>query len=95
MSDVIRVNARASPSKAGGKTVPSKAAPVDKEKEKERKHSLTPSSSQQAMLSAVHCKHLSNRRNFLRVYYDLLRNIMADTTTVSNLSPCKFLFFVV
>lgn len=63
--EVIRFSSRASPGRTGGKTVPAKAqAPAG--------------AAAAAPGFVIHCKHLSNRQNFLRLYYDVLCNLLQE-----------------
>lgn len=64
--EVIRFSSRASPGRTGGKTVPAKAqAPAG-------------AAAAAAPGFVIHCKHLSNRQNFLRLYYDVLCNLLQE-----------------
>lgn len=62
--EVIRFSSRASPGRTGGKTVPAKVQ--------------VPAGAAVAPGFVIHCKHLSNRQNFLRLYYDVLCNLLQE-----------------
>ncbi len=69
---------RSSPSKnIPGKTVPSVAV--------SQASPAVPSASANDVPSnvVIHCKHLSNRQNFVRMYYNVIRSLFNPTTLVN------------